>query len=99
VAALIFLVAAVNIPNVDWGNRVSNRAKCINNLLWIDAAKAEWAKTNHKQPVDIPAEKDLCGTNVSFHQYFVCPGGGQYTIGAANVDAKCSLAPHGHKLP
>jgi hypothetical protein len=99
-AFLFFVVAAAWIPSVDWGNRVSEKNNCINNLRHIYEAKAEWAQLNHKLTTDVPTETDLIGTNkFLFHSIPVCPSGGTYAIGAVNEDPKCSLAARGHKLP
>jgi hypothetical protein len=96
----IFLMAAVVIPNIDWGNRVADENICINNLRGIFQAKAEWAQINHKLPTDIPTITDLIGTNKFLLRSIpVCPFGGTYTIGAVNENPKCSLATRGHKLP
>ena len=98
-AFIFFIMAAVAIPNIDWGNRVADENNCINNLRGIFQAKAEWAQINHKLPTDIPTITDLIGTNKFFLRSIpVCPSGGTYTIGAVNEDPKCSLATRGHKL-
>jgi hypothetical protein len=97
-ACLFLIVAMTWIPSVDFGNRVANRNNCINNLRQIRDAKADWARTNHKLPTDVPVEEVLVGTNKFLRSMPVCPGGGTYTLGAVNQNPSCSLAEHGHKL-
>ena len=98
IALVVVLIAAVAIPNIDWGHRVANKWNCINNLREIDSAKAKWAEVNHKLPTDVPTEAELVGTNSNLNFMPACPAGGTYTIGAVNQNPACSFAKRGHQL-
>ena len=99
---LIFLfVAAIAIPSCIPARPIAYRNACINNLREIDNAKAEWAKTNHKSPSNVPTEEDLYGTNGTngiLRRKLVCPRGGTYTFGSVSENPTCSFADKGHKL-
>lgn len=68
---------------------------CLDNLQGIDAAKQLWAMRLHKSAKDVPAWKDL--TDCGFFRdrgLPSCPQGGDYTIGAVEQPASCSIAKH-----
>ena len=73
-----------------------NRARCINNLRQLDAAKEQWALANKMadmSPVNIPEMLQY----VKGAAMPVCPSGGKYEVGVIGKNPKCSVP--GHKLP
>jgi hypothetical protein len=98
VAGGVVLLAAIAIPSSLPARSYAHRAACINNLKTIEAAKANWAKTNNKQSDDIPAMVDLVGQDPRFQTELYCPSGGRYSIGPVGKKARCSWENRGHKL-
>lgn len=96
VAFLVLLLAAAIIPSAIPARLAAQREACVSNLRAIQAAKTQWAVTNHKQPGDIPTEAQLRGTNRT--GIFACPRGGLYTIGSVGQDPTCTFSNHGHRV-
>jgi hypothetical protein len=75
---------------------------CVNNLLWIDGAKKEWAQQSHKFSNAVPTEDDLRPFLKQGYQQPVpfphCPSGGIYTLGGIGEPPKCSPGGVGHTL-
>jgi len=66
---------------------------CINNLRQMDGAKQQWALEHRKTVNDIPSEKEVAAY-LRGGVVPKCPGGGNYTLGAAGVAPTCSIAGH-----
>lgn len=68
---------------------------CINNLLQIDGAKAQWAlehKAGQNDPVnDSEVEQFIKGGKLT------CPSGGVYTYGKVGAKPTCSFPDHSLK--
>ena len=97
-ALVFFLCAATTISSFIPARNTAYRNTCINNLEQIKKAKEEWARQNHKLPIDVPREEDLYGTNGFLKRKIGCPLGGQYTLGAMNQNPACTLSNKGHFL-
>ena len=101
VAFTWLMLSAMVIPSFIPARSRSCLNACTNNLKEIRAAKAAWAKAEHKLPTEVPTEEILYGTygtNGFLRHRLECPGGGKYTIGAVGENPSCNLADKGHKL-
>lgn len=95
--ALVFLFfAALTGPSIIPARRVAQRNACIANLKAIQAAKTDWAKEN--AATNVPTVQDLFGAGKFLREAPACPRGGEYTIGAVEEKATCSLTAKGHRL-
>ncbi len=97
----VFLVVAIltlTVVVVRRGAANSNgeRRACINNLLQINSAKAEWAKETGQSAGAVPTEDEIFGTFMKYPPR--CPSGGRYVAGAVGTDATCSLAEEEHVI-
>jgi len=71
--------------------------RCINNLVIIYGAKAQWALVNKKEEGAVPTFDEIIGVTPQLAQRPVCPAGGVYTVGPIGSSPTCSVA--GHTLP
>jgi len=98
VVAIIGLLAAIAIPNFVRARTTAQTNACINNLRQIDGAVQQYVLENRIAAggsVTLDNVKDyLKGSIIP-----ICPGGGTYSVNAANVNPACSLAESGHVLP
>jgi len=94
VVAIIGLLAAVAIPNLDHARRVAQARTCITNLAQIDSAASEFAMENGKKDGDAisyPADLTPFIKLNSAHSIPDCPAGGTYSISAVGTSPVCSL--------
>ncbi|MEI2725630.1 MAG: hypothetical protein V9H26_19580 [Verrucomicrobiota bacterium] len=66
---------------------------CINHLRQLDGAKQQWALENKKTAEATPTTQDLM-PYLKDNLWPVCPGGGNYTIGAVSAVPTCSMPSH-----
>jgi hypothetical protein len=91
----VFLAFALFVlrPGHSIHDRAITRA-CCSNLDHIQAAKTEWAKSEHKSTNDLPADDDLFGPGKHLREKPVCPGDGTYPLGPAGQKPRCSVPGH-----
>lgn len=98
VVAIIGMLAAIAIPNLNKARKSAQRQACMMNLKAIDSAKEAWATESRKpngEAVDETAVNSYLTKGVAPD----CPAGGQYNYGAVGVPPTCSLGPtEGHTL-
>ncbi len=94
VVAIIGILAAVAIPNI---NSSINRARaqaCAANQKQIDGAKLAWALDN-KKPLDAtPSDAELFGQNNYIQHKPDCPAGGSYALNSVAEKCTCSVPKH-----
>lgn len=99
VVAIIGLLAAIAIPQLNKARRTAAQKACIMNLKAIDGAKESWALDNRRpngEAVDEPAVNSIISRNSTAP---LCPAGGTYTYGVVGEAPSCSLgATDGHTL-
>jgi chromosome segregation ATPase len=66
---------------------------CIRALRQIQTAKQQWAQDNGKGPDAVASAADLL-PYLPQNTFPVCPGGGNYTIGAVQSLPQCSVPGH-----
>lgn len=94
VVAIIGLLAAIAIPNLNHAIATSRAQACQLNRKNIDAAKLRWAMANN-QPTDAtPTDQDLFGRDALIEHKPNCPAGGSYAINAVQERCTCSVARH-----
>ena len=94
VVAIIGLLAAVAIPNLDHARRIAQARACITNLAQINSAAEEFAMENGKKDGDAisyPADLTPFIKLNSAHGIPGCPAGGVYSISAVGSSPVCSL--------
>ena len=96
VVAIIGLLAAVLIPNVQRAVRRSQEQACAINRKNIDAAKLEWAVDHKEPPSAVPGDSDLFGPERYIEHKPDCPARGEYTLGIVAEKCTCSVATHGN---
>jgi len=102
----ILLLLAIVLPNFIKARTTLSVSACRNNLVWMEAAKKQWALEGHTVH-EIPNEADLLRFlvvhNPADHQmspsFPRCPAGGKYTIGAIAEPPQCSIGGDAHALP
>lgn len=96
VVLIIGIILAVAIPSFISARERSRTRACSSHLRQIKFAKEAWAMDN-KKPVSGVAEwSDLVPTYIK--EQPECPGSGDYTIAAVNLDPTCSIGGT-HVLP
>jgi len=102
-AAIATVVLVVGVPNFIRARSVRSAQPCLNNLRIFEAAKNQWMLEQHKTTNDIPTWDDVRPylPDRWSNSIPVCPAGGVYTLGRADVAPTCSLGDkeYGHKLP
>jgi len=94
VVAIIGILAAIVIPNVNRAIETSQRRTCSLNRRNIDGAKMLWA-AEHKQPLTAtPADDDLFGKRAYIKHKPDCPAGGAYALNPVDDQCTCSLPTH-----
>jgi len=56
---LVYLVAAIAIPNYIKARTTASVNPCLFNQMWIESAKDKWAVEKKKSSSDIPSESEL----------------------------------------
>lgn len=84
---------AIFITNFQAARKKALTNTCINNLRQIDGAKQQWALENQKPDSATPTAEEIA-PYLKDAVVPECPAGGVYTIGAVNVDPRCSTASH-----
>jgi prepilin-type N-terminal cleavage/methylation domain-containing protein len=97
VVSIIGLLSAIAVPNFVRARGTAQKNTCINNLRQLDGGKQQWAMENKKSDSATPTSDDVL-LYIRNEKFPLCPGGGTYTIGAANTDPICTQAPFGHVL-
>ena len=103
VVSVISLLAAIAVPSFVRASTSSNKSACINNLLHIQDAMAQWALENRKPSGSPVAYSDI---RDYLRNATVCPAGGtsfndSYTITVVTNLPVCQRVPAGpdaHKL-
>lgn len=100
-AFVFVLFAAIMIPNIFPPRIAQAQPACVSYLAVIQKAKAEWAQQNQKLLIAIPRLDELFSTNSASPHHWIpkCPGGGDYSVGAANQKPSYTLSNEGHVLP
>jgi prepilin-type N-terminal cleavage/methylation domain-containing protein len=94
VVAIIGLLAAIAIPNLQNAIETSRMRACAINQKHIDGAKLRWALEN-KKPVDAtPSDADLFGKSSYIEHKPGCPAGGEYTLNSIEEKCTCSVVKH-----
>jgi len=104
---ILFLLAAIAIPQFVRPRTTSSPNACVNNLRLIDSAKQQWALERGKGPDDIPAASDIqpylergnagllptcpVDSNNSFSS--------SYSINNMATKPTCKILPSNHVLP
>ena len=97
VVAIIGLLAAIAIPNINEAIATSRAQACQLNRKNIDAAKLRWSVTNN-QPTDAtPTEQDLFGRDALIEHKPNCPAGGAYAVNAVQERCTCNVVRHANK--
>src|SRR3954453_3348165 len=84
VVAIIGLLAAIAIPNFVKARTASQKNACIANLKQMHGAKATWALEMKQNGSAVPGDAELFGSTCYIKDKPSCPGGGSYTITAAD---------------
>jgi prepilin-type N-terminal cleavage/methylation domain-containing protein len=98
VVAIIGLLAAIAIPNVNKALKTGGQKACIVNLQNIEGAKVMWATEFKKADGEAV---DEAGVNEYLKNKAApqCPRGGTYTYGPVGTPPTCSLGTtEGHVL-
>ncbi len=100
VVAVLFLLAAIVLPNSVRASTTTRKSACINNLRQIDAATQQWALELVK-----PQDSTLTLADISpyLHSSAVCPAGGKtifdsYALTTVGEKPACLKAPATHSL-
>jgi len=94
VVTIIGLLAIIVLPSFLKSREESTRKACGNNLLQIYNAKLRWALEHKKGGADLPTDAELFATNSYIRVKPVCPGGGDYTVGAVDDPPTCTVPTH-----
>jgi prepilin-type N-terminal cleavage/methylation domain-containing protein len=89
VVAIIGLLTAIIYPAYFNARDRSITSSCLNTLRKITDAKEQYALDHNNAAPDLP---DLAPTYIQ--RMPVCPGGGNYVIGALGEDAECNIPAH-----
>ena len=100
VAACLFVVFAIVLPNFIRARSTSAQNACMNNLRQIDGAKQQWALEYSKTTNDVPSWAEVQpylgrGTQGEIPK---CPAGGTYILGRVGEFPRCSIGGPGHSL-
>lgn len=97
VVAIIGLLAAIAIPNINEAVATSRAQACLLNRKSIDAAKVRWSVANN-QPLDAtPPEQELFGRDALIEHKPNCPAGGAYAINAVQERCTCNVVKHANQ--
>ena len=94
VVAIIGLLAAIAIPNLQSPIETSRTRVCAINQKNIDAAKFRWAMENRKSLDAVPSDADLFGKSAYIEHKPGCPAGGAYTLNSIEEKCTCSVVKH-----
>lgn len=94
VVTIVGLLASLCVFNIIRARATAQKSGCINNLSQLDRTKFMWALETGKGPDDTPPDSELFGQNAHIKKKPICPGGGDYTIGAVGVPTRCSVLTH-----
>jgi prepilin-type N-terminal cleavage/methylation domain-containing protein len=94
VVAIIGLLAAIAIPNINQAIKKSQQQACAVNRKNIEGAKAAWALDHRQPPEAVPADQDLFGENSYIEHKPDCPAGGNYSLNAVREKCTCSVPVH-----
>ena len=94
VVAIIGLLAAIAIPNLQNAIEVSRTRACALNRKNIDGAKLRWALENKKALDAIPTDADLFGKSAYIEHKPGCPAGGGYMLNSVEEKCTCSVVKH-----
>lgn len=95
--SFLVLILAMGIMSCE--KRSSKRSQCVDNLIYIETLKKEWANERGKSSNDIPTWDDLrpfpdrWSNNIP-----VCPSGGTYKLNRVGETPTCSNGGLGHSL-
>ena len=93
-SGIIATLAAICIPSYAKYHETATREMCIKNLTEIESMKQTWALESGKKDGDEPTEDELFGPAGYIRRKPPCPAGGDYTINAVGVNAKCTTPLH-----
>lgn len=91
---IVFLLAAIAIPNFVKARNAAQKNACVANLRTIDAAKATWALENKKASSETPDAIQLYGPGKYIQKELKCPAGGVYSINPVEEKPTCSVPGH-----
>ena len=95
VVAIIGILAAVAIPNLQKSIERTRAQACAANQKQIDGAKLAWALDNKKSLDATPSDADLFGQNNYIQHKPDCPAGGAYALNSVGEKCMCSVPKHG----
>ena len=99
VVAIIGLLAAIAIPNLQSAIEASRIRACAINQKNIDGAKLRWALENRKAMDATPSDAELFGKSAYIEHKPGCPAGGAYTLNAVEEKCACSVVKHAPTEP
>lgn len=94
VVAIIGLLAAIAIPNLNHAIDTARRQTCALNRRNIDGAKWRWALEHQQPPTAVPTDDDLFGPTSYLEHKPDCPSRGDYAIHSVGEKCSCSAPPH-----
>lgn len=97
VVAIIGLLAAIAIPNLNEAIARSRAQACQLNRKNIDAAKLRWSLANNQPDTATPTDQDLFGRNALIEHKPNCPAGGAYAINAVQEHCTCNVTRHANE--
>jgi len=104
---ILFLLAALAIPQFVRVRTTSSPNACVNNLRWIELAKQQWAREKGKGPDAVPAASDIqpyLGREAA-GMLPTCPVdpdnsfATSYSINNMATRPTCNIVPSSHVLP
>lgn len=93
---IIGIILAIATPAFIGARERSRTRACSSHLRQIKFAKEAWAMDNKKTVSSVAEWSDLVPTYIK--EQPECPGSGDYTIAAVNLDPTCSVGGK-HVLP
>ena len=94
VVAIIGLLAAIAIPNINNAIQTTRKRVCAANQKQIDGAKARWSLENRKPADAVPTDAELFGKGSYIEHKPDCPAGGAYALNAVEEKCTCSIQKH-----
>jgi prepilin-type N-terminal cleavage/methylation domain-containing protein len=98
VVAIIGLLAAIAIPNINEAIKSSRQKVCSLNRKGIDSAKLRWATETHQPETASPTDDDIFGADRYIEHKPACPARGSYSLNAVHEKCTCNATGHENQL-
>ena len=98
VVAIIGMLAAIVIPNLNEAIKSSRQKVCGLNRKGIDNAKIRWAAENQQPETVSPTDADLFGVDRYIEHKPSCPSRGDYSLNAVHEKCTCNASGHQNRL-